>query len=108
MACHGTKLTLTARDLSSLFSTSQVRFVEGIKNQNYHFKGKPYLDGFKAIAAPKMAVRLSAIRGDRAAIEFRGFPPKARDDLVKSLGDEITVQESDWNCVLLATPKPKA
>lgn len=82
-------------------------FVEGIKNQNYHFKGKPYLDGFKAIAAPKMAVRLSAIRGDRAAIEFRGFPPKARDDLVKSLGDEITVQESDWNCVLLATPNQK-
>lgn len=82
-------------------------FVEGTKNPNYHFKGQPYLDGFKAIAAPKMAVRLSAIRGDRAAIEFRGFPPKARDDLVKSLGDKITVQESDWNCVLLATPNQK-
>lgn len=79
-------------------------FVEGVKNANYHFEGRPYLDGFKAIAAPKMAVRLQAIRGDRAAIEFRGFPPKARDDLVKALGDKITVQESDWNCVLLATP----
>jgi len=79
-------------------------FVEGTRNPNYHFAGRPYLDGFKAIAAPKMAVRLQAIRGDRAAIEFRGFPPKARDDLVKALGDQITVQESDWNCVLLATP----
>jgi peptide/nickel transport system substrate-binding protein len=49
-------------------------------------------------------LRLQAIRGDRAAIEFRGFPPKARDDLVKALGDKIKVQESDWNCILLATP----
>jgi peptide/nickel transport system substrate-binding protein len=83
-------------------------FVEGKKNPNYHHAGKPYLDGYKAIAAPKMAVRLQAIRGDRAAIEFRGFPPKARDDLVKALGDKITVQESDWNCGLYVTPNQKA
>ena len=82
-------------------------FVEGARNENYYVGGKPYLDGFKAISAPKMAVRLQAIRGDRAAIEFRGFPPKARDDLVKALGDQITVQESDWNCVLLFTPNQK-
>ena len=79
-------------------------FVEGKKYGNYHHKGRPYLDGFKAISAPKMALRLQAIRGDRAAIEFRGFPPKARDDLVNALGDKITVQESDWNCALFFTP----
>ncbi len=79
-------------------------FVEGKRYDRYHHAGKPYLDGFKAIAAPKMAIRLQAIRGDRAAIEFRGFPPKARDDLVKALGDKITVQESDWNCALFYTP----
>jgi peptide/nickel transport system substrate-binding protein len=82
-------------------------FVEGKKYAGYHHKGKPYLDGFKAISAPKMALRLQAIRGDRAAIEFRGFPPKARDDLVKALGDKITVQESDWNCALYATPNQR-
>ena len=82
-------------------------FVEGKKYAGYHFKGKPYLDGYKAIAAPKMAIRLQAIRGDRASIEFRGFPPKARDDLVKALGDKITVQESDWNCALFYTPNQK-
>ena len=79
-------------------------FVEGKKYDNYHHEGQPHLDGFKAISAPKMALRLQAIRGNRAAIEFRGFPPKARDDLVKALGDDITVQESDWNCVLMFTP----
>ena len=79
-------------------------FVDGVKNDNYHHEGQPYLDGFRAIIAKDMAVRIQAIRGNRAAIEFRSFPPQARDDLVNALGDKITVQESDWNCVLLFTP----
>jgi peptide/nickel transport system substrate-binding protein len=83
-------------------------FVTGKRYDGYHHEGKPYLDGYKAISAPKMAVRLQAIRGDRAGIEFRGFPPKARDDLIKALGDKITVQEGDWNCSLLVTPNHKA
>jgi len=78
--------------------------VSGKKNPNYYHEGMPYLDGYRAISAPKMSVRLQAIRGGQADIEFRGFPPKARDDLVNALGDQITVQESDWNCVLLVTP----
>lgn len=82
-------------------------FVEGVKNPDYHHAGRPYLDGIKAISAPKLAVRVQAIRGDRASIEFRGFPPKHRDDLVKALGDKITVQESDWNCVLMIAPNHK-
>ena len=78
-------------------------FVEGTRYDDYHHAGQPYLDGFKAIIAKKMSVRIQSIRGNRAAIEFRGFPPKARDDLKKALGDKLTVQESDWNCVLLFT-----
>jgi hypothetical protein len=31
--------------------------------------------GFTGIFADKQSVRVSAIRSDRAAIEFRGFPP---------------------------------
>ena len=78
-------------------------FVEGMRNDDYHHEGQPHLDGFKAIIAKKLSVRIQAIRGNRAAIEFRGFPPKARDDLVNALGDKLRVQESDWNCVLLFT-----
>ena len=81
--------------------------VSGVKNPEFFVKGRPYLDSFKAIEAPKMSVRLQAIRGGQADIEFRGFPPKARDDLVNALGNDITVQESDWNCVLLVTPNHK-
>lgn len=79
-------------------------FVSGKRFEKYHFKGQPYLDGFRAIAAPKLASRVLAIESDRAAIEFRGFPPKSRDDLVKVLGDKVTVQEGDWNCGLFLTP----
>src|SRR5437899_4764556 len=59
------------------------------------------------ILAPKQATRLDAIGSDRAAIEFRGLPPAAREELVGALGDKITVQTSDWNCGLLATPNHK-
>ena len=82
-------------------------FVEGKRNDDYYLKGKPYLDGFRAVQAPKMSVRLQAIRGDRAAVEFRGFPPKARDDLVNAMGDKIKVQESDWNVMFGAGPNQK-
>lgn len=75
-------------------------FVEGKRNSHFHIKSLPYLDGFRAIEAPKMSVRLQAIRGGRADIEFRGFPPKARDDMIKVLGDKIKVQESSWNIAM--------
>ncbi len=79
-------------------------FIKGKRNPNYYHKGMPYLDGFQAIFAKKQSLRVQAIQGDRAAIEFRGFPPKSRDDLVKALGKKITVQESNWNCSLIITP----
>ena len=78
--------------------------ISGVRNPNYYRPGLPYLDGFIGIFADKQAVRVAAIRGDRAAIEFRGFPPETRDELVAALGDKITVQESDWNCGALITP----
>jgi peptide/nickel transport system substrate-binding protein len=70
----------------------------GERNPGYYHKGLPYLDGFKGIFADKQVTRVEAIRSDRAAIEFRGFPPASRDELVSALGDKITTQESDWNC----------
>jgi peptide/nickel transport system substrate-binding protein len=75
--------------------------VVGKKNPNYWDKGKPYLDGFRAIFIRDSAAQVAAIRGERAHIQFRGFPPKARDDLKAALGDKIRVQESPWDCILL-------
>lgn len=79
-------------------------FMTGRKNPDYYLAGKPYLDGIKAIFASREADQLKALRSGEASAQFRGFPPKVRDDLVSDLGDKVTVQETDWNCVLLVTP----
>jgi peptide/nickel transport system substrate-binding protein len=81
--------------------------IKGLRNPDYYHKGLPYLDGFVGIYADKQAVRVDALRGDRAAIEFRGFPPSVRDELVGALGDKITVQQSDWNCGSFIEPNHK-
>jgi peptide/nickel transport system substrate-binding protein len=81
--------------------------IKGERFADYYHKGLPYLDGFTGIYADKQAVRVEAIRSDRAAIEFRSMPPSARDELVKALGDKITVQESDWNVASAVTPNHK-
>jgi len=75
--------------------------VVGKKNPNYWDKGKPYLDGFRAVFMRDSAAQVASIRGERAHIQFRGFTPKDRDNLKAALGDKITVQESPWDCILL-------
>jgi peptide/nickel transport system substrate-binding protein len=72
--------------------------IKGDRNPDYYHKGLPYLDHIVGIFAPKQATRVEAIRADRAAMEFRGLPPASRDELVKELGNQISVQESTWNC----------
>ena len=60
--------------------------IKGVRNPDYYHKGQPYLDAIVGIFADKQSVRVDALRGDRAAIEFRGLPPSARDQLVKEAG----------------------
>jgi peptide/nickel transport system substrate-binding protein len=81
--------------------------ITGVRNPDYYHAGLPYLDGFTGIYADKQVVRVEALRGDRAAIEFRGFPPSVRDELVGELGDKIAVQSSDWNCGAIVEPNHK-
>jgi len=81
--------------------------IKDVRNPDYYHPGQPYLDGFTAIYAPKQAVRVDAIRGDRAAGEFRGLPPSARDQLQQELGDKVVMQSSDWNCGNVITPNHK-
>ena len=72
----------------------------GKKNPNYFIKGRPYLDGYRAVFIRDTAPRVAAIRSGQALIEFRGFSPAARDDIVKALGNKVVVQESSWICNL--------
>jgi peptide/nickel transport system substrate-binding protein len=81
--------------------------IKGERNPDYYHQGLPHLDGFTAIYADKQAVRVDAIRADRAAIEFRGFPPAVRDELARALDDKLAVQTSDWNCGSFIEPNHK-
>jgi len=71
----------------------------GKKNPSYWDKGKPYLDGYRAIFISASAAQVAAIRGERAMIQFRSFSPPERDQLVQALGNKIAVQESPWDCL---------
>jgi len=93
----------------NIMGTGPFSFVEhvkgshlvGKKNPSYWDKGKPYLDGFRAIFIRSSSAQVAAIRGERAHIQFRGFTPADRDNLKAALGDKITVQESPWDCILM-------
>src|SRR2546427_10546438 len=76
----------------------------GKKNPNYWDKGKPYLDGYRALFIKSTGAQVAAVRGERAHIQFRGFTPAERDTLKAALGDKVRVQESPWDCVLLVAP----
>src|SRR5213596_1008833 len=107
------KADLLAKDQhwyeKNVMGTGPFVFVEHVKgshwvgkrNPNYWDKGKPYLDGYRAIFIKDSAAQVSAVRGERAHIQFRGFSPAERDSLVQALGPRIAVQESPWDCALL-------
>ena len=78
--------------------------IKGERNPDYFKKGLPYLDGFVGVYAPKQATRIDAIRADRAAMEFRGMPPAAAEELKRELGDKIVIATSDWNVGSSFTP----
>ena len=107
------KADILAKDMTwyekNIMGTGPFTFVEhvkgshvvGKKNPNYWDKGKPYLDGFRAMFVRDSAAQVALIRGERAHIQFRGFSPAERDSLKQALGDKITVQESPWDCILM-------
>ncbi|MCH9047062.1 MAG: ABC transporter substrate-binding protein, partial [SAR324 cluster bacterium] len=79
--------------------------MKGERNDDYFKPGLPYLDEFEAIFSKKQAVQVAAIRSGRAMGLFRGLPPTAVADIVRSLGkDNVIIQESTWNCALFVTP----
>ena len=109
------KADILAKDIrwyeTNVMGTGPFKFVEHVKgshwiakkNPDYWDKGKPYLDGYRALFIGSSSAQVAAIRGERAHIQFRGFSPADRDALVQALGPKITVQESPWNCVQLVT-----
>jgi peptide/nickel transport system substrate-binding protein len=107
------KADILERDIrwyeTHVMGTGPFAFVEYVKgshwvgrrNPDYWDRGKPYLDGYRALFIRDDAAQAQAIRAERAHIQFRGFSPAQRDDIVRALGEKVTVQESPWNCGLV-------
>jgi peptide/nickel transport system substrate-binding protein len=105
------KADILAKDMhwyeNHVMGTGPFKFVEHVKgshfvgkrNPDYWDKGKPYLDGYRAIFISSSSAQVAAVRGERAHIQFRSFSPPERDSLVQALGSKITVQESPWDCL---------
>jgi peptide/nickel transport system substrate-binding protein len=106
------KADLLAKDMhwyeTHIMGSGPFAFVEhvrgshliGKRNPHYWDQGKPYLDRYRGIFITDTAARVAALKGERVQIEFRGLAPKQRDELVKALGPQLTVQESPWDCLL--------
>ena len=94
------KADILAKDMrwyeTNVMGTGPFKFVEhvkgshwvGKKNPDYWDKGKPYLDGYRALFITSSSAQVAAIRGERAHIQFRGFSPADRDAIVSALGVE--------------------
>jgi peptide/nickel transport system substrate-binding protein len=113
------KADILAKDMTwyekNVMGTGPFKFVEhvkgshwvGKKNPDYWDKGKPHLDGYRALFVSSSSAQVAAVRGERAHIQFRGFTPGDRDSLVSALGNKITVQESPWDCILMVAMNHK-
>jgi peptide/nickel transport system substrate-binding protein len=90
----------------NVMGTGPFKFVEyvrgshwvGARNENYFVKDRPYLDGYRALFIRSGTAQVAAIKSGQALVEFRGFSPAQRDEIVKALGDKVVVQEGGWLC----------
>jgi len=95
----------------NILGTGPFTFVEyvpgshwvGKRFDGYFEQGKPYLDTYRALFIRETATQEAAVRGERAHVEFRGFTPQARDQIVQALGNKVVVQEGPWIGDLFAT-----
>ena len=69
----------------------------GKRFEGYWEKGKPYMEGFRAVFIKSSAV-VNALQGGQIQAEFRSISPGERVQLLSSLKDRIVVQESPWVC----------
>ena len=108
------KADILAKDIhwyeKNIMGSGPFKFVEhvpgshwvGKRNEDYFVKGRPYLDGYRAIFISDTGARVAAIRSGRVLAEFRYFGPTQRDDVVRAMGDKIRVQEiSNVSCGLI-------
>ena len=74
----------------------------GRRFDNYHVKGQPYLDSFRAIFIGG-APMVNALSAGQVLVEFRGHSPADRDRILNTLKDRAVVMETPWQCSLVVS-----
>lgn len=95
----------------NIMGTGPFTFVEhaagshwvGKRFDGYFEKGKPYLDGYRAIFIRNTAARVNALQAGEVLAEFRGLSPADRDKVMNAVGDKVRLEESPWVCALVVT-----
>lgn len=70
--------------------------------EQYHEKGKPYLDGYVAQSLSRAGV-VEGLAAGRLQAEFRGLAPADRGRVSAALGERATLLESPWACAMVVT-----
>ena len=94
----------------NIMGTGPFKFVEhitgshwlGKRNEDYFIKGRPFLDGYRAIYIKDDAARKGAIRAERVAGDFTYTAPPLKDDLVRAMGNKVKVEEIASSSGILA------
>ncbi|MBI4498470.1 MAG: ABC transporter substrate-binding protein [Chloroflexi bacterium] len=68
---------------------------ELVRNDSYFLEGRPYLDGVTEYIMPDATARIAALRTGQVHIlpTFPSLTPSEADDLKRSLGDQVRVEE---------------
>jgi peptide/nickel transport system substrate-binding protein len=94
----------------NILGTGPFTFVEhaagshwvGKRFENYHVKGQPYLDSYRAIFIGG-APMVNALSAGQVLAEFRGHSPADRDRILGTLKDQAVVMETPWQCSLVVS-----
>lgn len=88
----------------TIMGTGPFKFVEhvrgshfaGVRHEQYHVRGQPYLDGFRGVIFSQGSAMLNALQGGQVLAEFRSLSPAERDRIVGTLGQRIRIEEESW------------
>jgi len=109
------KADILAKDIhwyeTNVMGTGPFKFVEhvkgshwiGKKNPDYWDKGRPYLDGYRAIFISSNSAQVAAIRGERAHVQFRASPRRTATRSSPRSDAESPCRRGPWDCVSLVT-----
>ena len=101
---------------TEIMGSGPFQFVEHVKGSHwsgkrfdgYFKKGQPYLDGYKAFFVKGTTV-VTGMLGGQFDVEFRGFNPQQREQLLSKDKDKWVVHEGTWvnNLMIIFNTKKK-